>query len=221
MIIYNTRKRFGYSLLCHFVGSALPVSFVYAVVAFVLSLVIKSVQLNEFGSDYIDEISPKFVAISFIKESTISMKPMLTIIGFLLVIRTNLAYQRWWEASNYYTEMRSLLDDIALQCSAFTQHKEFRIEAMRLLMLFHGLSLIHLSGRVDLEEEASFYQQVLVTKEEKHKLNEIGSGPLLVMRWLQDHIVEYWQWKGFGGEPNCGFISLSIAPVVCSMRLMS
>ena len=125
---------------------------------------------------------------------------MLTIISFLLVIRTNLAYQRWWEASNYYAVMRSKLNDIALQCSTFTSHTEFRVEAMRLLMLFHGMSLIHLSGRVDPKEEDNFYRQTLVSREEKHKLNEIGSGPLLVMRWLQDHIVEHNEQKVFEVE---------------------
>jgi hypothetical protein len=68
---------------------------------------------------------------------------------------------------------------------------------MRLLMLFHGTALIHLSGRVDPKEEAHFYQQVQATPNEQKQLSEVGSGPLLIMRWILEEIVKHNKGKHF------------------------
>lgn len=113
-------------------------------------------------------------------------------LGFLLVYRANLAYQRYWEARTRITQMTSKLRDVAIQVATFVQKNyddaaSWKSTQLRRLALYNSLALMELrengNGNDHLEILRS---EGIIVDDEMGVLQATGNKPALVMVWLVD-----------------------------------
>lgn len=110
-------------------------------------------------------------------------------LGFLLVFRANLAYQRYWEAITRITQLISKLRDVAIQVATFVQSNDadaasWKSTQLRRLALYNCLAIMELrDGALDLE---LFVKEGTLTEDEREVLAGTGGKPELVMIWLVD-----------------------------------
>ena len=118
MILYRWRRCAGYGVFLYWrgakdhLGRGLP----FATFSALLCLA-----LREFpGLDQSGAIMP----------ASISVSPILSVLGFLVVFRMNLAYQRWSGGMKQIGNYASKLNDIAMQASAWSSSNLFKSEVM-------------------------------------------------------------------------------------------
>eukprot|EP00326_Haptolina_ericina_P017329 CAMPEP_0181196446 /NCGR_PEP_ID=MMETSP1096-20121128/15472_1 /TAXON_ID=156174 ORGANISM="Chrysochromulina ericina, Strain CCMP281" /NCGR_SAMPLE_ID=MMETSP1096 /ASSEMBLY_ACC=CAM_ASM_000453 /LENGTH=418 /DNA_ID=CAMNT_0023286211 /DNA_START=27 /DNA_END=1283 /DNA_ORIENTATION=+ len=74
-------------------------------------------------------------------------------IGYMLTIRCQQAYNRWWEACHQVRSMWSKLDDVAMQCAAFDESEAtpvFTPQLVHMCSLLSALMVQHLQQQEDL-----------------------------------------------------------------------
>ena len=112
-------------------------------------------------------------------------------LGFLLVYRANLAYQRYWEACTRICQMGSKLRDVATQVATFISSNDddagiWKSTMLRRLALYNAVALMDLRTG---EDEG--YLDVLVTEgvceqEEFVVIKGTSNKHALIMLWLND-----------------------------------
>ena len=110
-------------------------------------------------------------------------------LGFLLVYRANLAYQRYWEARGQIETMASKLRQVGIQSCTFVQTNDDAARSwkscqLRRLALYHALALMELRhARLNLQK---LRDEGLVTDAEVAVLSGAGARCDLTMAWLVD-----------------------------------
>ncbi len=126
---------------------------------------------------------------SLIRQPSVYFNGFASCLGFLLVFRANLAYQRYWEAITRITELISKLRDVAIQVATFVQSNDddaasWKSTQLRRLALYNSLAIMELrDGALDLD---LFVKEGTLTEDEKEVLAATGNKPALVMVWLVD-----------------------------------
>jgi predicted membrane chloride channel (bestrophin family)/CRP-like cAMP-binding protein len=143
MIVYDTKKYNGLVVLlralvrCDWEGSVLLNVLPYAAAA---SLVAGTIKLdghfrwNLFTAVHDDTLF----------DHSYSLQVWATSVGFLLVFRGNLAYQRFWEARSAVAQFSSYLQDATMSAICFDEvHKEMNQYREWKKELLHQSSLLH------------------------------------------------------------------------------
>jgi len=182
MILYRWRRYCGYGVFLYWKGARdhLGRGIPFATLAALLCIA-----LREFPVlDQSDAILP----------ASLSISPILSVLGFLVVFRMNLAYQRWSTGMREVGTYASKLNDIAMQAAGFSASNEFKSEVLRLMVCFNKLFFEQLIGIEQNDSVSSLHQRELVDLEEMHLLQVAPSAAHVMWRWLNetfcDHSIE-------------------------------
>jgi len=188
MIRYSNEIWFGYAQYLHMFGSAIfswrcfPNAILSASIAFYISLDAKKWQ------NYVDSPSAYFSGVSFI-------------LGFLLVFRTQLAYNRYWEGRSCMQKLVSKLEDVAVHTKSFVQLNDSEMQDWKfnmgwLLVNYFSLAIADLRAEdEDIETLTERYGLVL-TEEEMDEMQGCEYKALSVM----SNIVDSWVWCSVNGK---------------------
>ena len=122
-MLYETKKWGGFAVLwqlfCKFdtTGSVFPATIPYMLVSATIAGFIKldeRLGWNIFSSLHDDTLF----------DSTYALQVWATSVGFLLVFRGNLAYQRFWEGRIAIARFSSYLQDTALMCVCYDEARK-------------------------------------------------------------------------------------------------
>jgi len=120
MVLYETKKWGGFAVLyqlfclCDTRGSVLPQTLPYMFVAASIAGFIKL-------DDYLGWSVFSGIHDDTLFDSTYALQVWATSVGFLLVFRGNLAYQRFWEGRGAIAKFSSYLQDTALMCVTYDE----------------------------------------------------------------------------------------------------
>eukprot|EP00928_Gymnodinium_smaydae_P062319 TRINITY_DN46216_c0_g1_i1.p1 TRINITY_DN46216_c0_g1~~TRINITY_DN46216_c0_g1_i1.p1 ORF type:complete len:519 (+),score=93.60 TRINITY_DN46216_c0_g1_i1:98-1654(+) len=196
MIRYNS----GYSILWQFSGSVFPYAFKIAFASTLIAVGLGFARLEVAALQHVFEvyeISDK-VYTSF-----------TSLLGFLIIFRTSIAYSRFWDGATLTHQMSGdwfeSASSLVAFCSSAEKDKEavaqFRNTLLRLFSILHALALVELeSGRT--RHISSGGEGELVTLEtlELLKAEDLDAGSLdalcaverkveLVLHWIQKLVV--------------------------------
>eukprot|EP00736_Rhodelphis_marinus_P005476 Rmarinus@m.14616 len=171
MIIYDREKWGGFNLFFHYVGSALPSQFPYALIP----------TLFCFLFLYYDVEVP-------VHSATVYFSGFPFVLGFMLVYRTNLAYRRFMEGRTHCAHLMSRLVDVAIHAKTFVSGRRecvdvFRKEMGRLLYLYFTLCVHRLRGDGDLTFDL---EAGLLTRTELKFLQVHSTACFVVMEWITE-----------------------------------
>eukprot|EP01043_Picozoa_sp_COSAG02_P008002 COSAG02_NODE_248_length_27133_cov_45.131723_20_plen_642_part_00 len=166
MIVYDTKKYNGLVVLlqalvrCNWEGSVLPDVLPYAATASLVSVAIK---LDEhFQWDLFTSVHDNTLF-----DHSYSLQVWATCVGFLLVFRGNLAYQRFWEGRSAIARFSSYLQDATMSAICFdeankemNQYREWKKELLHQSSLLHTLALQTLRLDDDLNNLGEFFSCV-------------------------------------------------------------
>jgi len=112
-------------------------------------------------------------------------------LGFLLVYRANLAYQRYWEARTRICQMGSKLRDVATQVATFISSNDddagiWKSTMLRRLALYNAVALMDLRTGEDEGYLDELVTEGVCEQEEFVVLKETSNKPALIMLWLND-----------------------------------
>eukprot|EP01048_Picozoa_sp_COSAG05_P020270 COSAG05_NODE_3400_length_2085_cov_3.351964_1_plen_223_part_00 len=113
-------------------------------------------------------------------------------LGFLLVYRANLAYQRYWEARTRICQMGSKLRDVATQVATFVQSNDsdsgiWKSTMLRRLALYNAVALMELrTDSDDISYMLELVQEGVLIDGEMEVLKKSSNRPSLIMVWLND-----------------------------------
>jgi len=154
MIVYDQAKWYGYHKLIQMRGSVLPRTFPRCIVASLAVLVI----------DYYDMI--------YFPRSPYAHQVFTFGLSFLVIMRTNLAYSRYWEGISEASTMQTKWMDAVTQILAFDELSKppaadtgelFRHRMLHLVSLLGATSILELQGDDDdaLDEDDSPFEDSL------------------------------------------------------------
>jgi ion channel-forming bestrophin family protein len=117
------------------------------------------------------------------------------VLGLLLVLRTNTAYDRFWEGRKAWGAIVNNVRNLARQILVSIQENdpEDRIEKiviLNFLVTFAVTTKLHLRG-----EKIDDELKDLVTHHQKLKLKNINHAPLEVAFWIGDYLQQQHQYK--------------------------
>eukprot|EP01051_Picozoa_sp_SAG22_P003125 SAG22_NODE_148_length_17459_cov_18.266359_6_plen_234_part_01 len=147
MIVYNPRRWRGLVVLSYWRGparSAVP----YALVSLALALCIDIFGWLNGGED--DEV---------LIDQPAALGMFTTLLGFLLVIRGNLAYNRYWDARTEVQKMSvawadlaglAVAFDVAAKGQAAEEYWQWKRDLLHLLSLQHALAVLALRTDIQL-----------------------------------------------------------------------
>lgn len=176
MIVYDSGGS-SYSLFFHLYGSVLPETIPYGVVAAVLAIAACRSDLDwpmEHPIIY-------FGGFSFV-------------MGFLLVYRTNISYQRFWQARTSIATLVSKYQDLMSHCKnfglAYEPNKRYHYDLAHLLLLHFGVSIQRLRGEDDLY---ALMAQGVMTEDQRKLLHSYTERPFIVTSWITRHFVLFYK----------------------------
>jgi hypothetical protein len=175
MIVYDTKRWYGYGVFLHLGKTVLRAQLPFGLIGAILTLVMQSSGVSPTlpvrGSDGL--------AVNQIGHPNAVIAPFSMVLSFLLVFRTNMAYQRWWEARTNFQIFSSKLGDTALHLMSFTHNQKLRDESVRLLLLANTLAVDMLRGcrdeRLDFRPVEAKQLEIKVNDEVEAK-TVVGSG---------------------------------------------
>jgi len=136
MIVYDSRKCLGLGVLCRFYGSAFPRAVPYALISMAFSIYLSAHRVEFFNTPkvFFHPYAHQVFAITA---------------GFLLVFRSQLAYQRFWEGRSAMANMQSKWSDSAMQSMLYDdcdgesslQSEVYRLRMAHLFSLLHACSV--------------------------------------------------------------------------------
>lgn len=215
MIVYDAKSWGGYGVLCHVSGSVFHKVILQALIAMGISI----------GASL--SVDPKVIRDVVVHPSPV-LYPITFVLGFLLVYRSNLAYQRYWEGRTHLAMFSSKMGDVVQQIHVFLadakaisaesnnsgsdgngssigiKKEAVVVRATRLALLMHKLALMRLRGDTEL---APLVQGGTMTPGECACLSQVPDRVFLVNHWLHSALCEH------GGRAMDG---LSVAPPVFS-----
>ena len=162
MIVYDTKKYNGFIVLWNLLrldweGSVFPNVFPYAAVAALVAGFIKldeHLEWEHFTALHNDALF----------DHSYSLQVWATSVGFLLVFRGNLAYQRFWEGRQHVARFSSYLQDAAMSACCFdeankemNQYREWKQELLHQCSLLHSIALQTLRLDDNLDNLREFY----------------------------------------------------------------
>ena len=142
MIIYDTRKFFGYGVLLHLRSTVLLEQIPFGLFAAGLSLALTMTGVTEPRIPSRGELMPEVV----VGHPAAAQYTFAVVLSFLLVFRTNQAYNRWWEGRTALTSYSSRLGCVGLQFMSMTHRQDTRNELLRLLLLVNAVVFENLRG---------------------------------------------------------------------------
>ncbi|AFZ23420.1 putative membrane protein [Cylindrospermum stagnale PCC 7417] len=112
------------------------------------------------------------------------------VLGLLLVLRTNTAYERFWEGRKCWgsivNNVRNLARQIWISIDEITpEDREQKILALRLLVAFAVTTKLHLRG-----ENINKELEELMPSSKYHKLKGMNFSPLEVAFWIGDYLQQ-------------------------------
>jgi len=174
MIIYDARKLAGYDVFLHHIGSALysPHSVPMALISGGLGALFANVsRVTDWLQVHILQGSAYFGAVSFI-------------VGFVVVYRAQIAFQRYAEAQSQYFSMASKLHDIVSFYNAFLLGDDkvtacLRNTILRWCRAYHELAIEEFQGI-----EFTMNDRTNLRKEEVELLARDRKRPIQISAWL-------------------------------------
>lgn len=142
MILYRKRWN-GLLLLLNCGGSSVMRAVLPALVSSALAGLLELLSGHRSGN---------FPIIDHVMEHPYPYQVFAFTLGFVVVFRSNFAYQRYWQAVQHATTMTSKWGDVALQLNCFDtclahcsdndhERRVFRMELVHLMSLLHGVAL--------------------------------------------------------------------------------
>ena len=122
--------------------------------------------------------------LEWIKHPTPSMTPFVSVVGFLVVYRSNLGYQRLWAGRAALATMSSKLKDVAYQLSCQTDDEAFKSECMQLLFVFTNTIFGRYKCQPMPDVLSTLLDRGLLDHRECQKLERAAQPATLVWRWL-------------------------------------
>eukprot|EP00736_Rhodelphis_marinus_P002262 Rmarinus@m.10048 len=121
-------------------------------------------------------------------------------LAFLLVFRSQLSYNRYWEGRGHIGTVAKDVRDMARQVCYFFDSEnpsgvQARNELLRYLKLFYALLRMHLRGESDIND-ATLLNPSLVKESEKNVLQHCARRPLVVVGWMSAIVTRM---RGFEG----------------------
>eukprot|EP00928_Gymnodinium_smaydae_P065665 TRINITY_DN4876_c0_g1_i1.p1 TRINITY_DN4876_c0_g1~~TRINITY_DN4876_c0_g1_i1.p1 ORF type:complete len:521 (+),score=36.26 TRINITY_DN4876_c0_g1_i1:136-1698(+) len=198
MILYKTRGIHYFAKLFHIHGSVFPIAASVALTCSVLAAVLKyCYDLGYFNYNWGHE------------DRRIVLEPSVwggftSLVGFVVVFRTSIAYNRFWDGATSTHKMRAEWFDAVAACIAFCKCAEadtmeifkFQQVIVRLCSVLHAVALAEIEDntseelldieafRVEvLDIDALDEQSILAIKNSNAKVE-------LVFQWMQQLIVE-------------------------------
>lgn len=160
MIVYNTKKWWGFVVLCSMRGSVFPRVVPYALISGLIATLIKLDNRN--GWEVFDSLGHRLREDSLF-DHPYSLHIWGMSLGFLLVFRGNLAYARYWEGRRELARMASYWQDAAMMAVLFdeknkniNQYREWKQLILHQVSLLHALSIQCLRLDDDLENLVVF-----------------------------------------------------------------
>lgn len=186
MIRYDA-GRFGLAVICKVSGSVFPRAAVVACLPACLTFIVRAA-LDWAKVEFSEDIIPLSLYNSF-----------TWVLGFVVVFRTGIAYNRYWDGVNHLRQMGTEWYDVAAQVTAFAQTsakpleeiKNFQGMIVRLTSLMHCFAL----QRVCEMEDENFEVVDLDGMNPEllkglNKVDEVGKKVEIVFQWLQLIILQ-------------------------------
>ena len=127
-----------------------------------------------------------------ILDSSAYFSGITLVLGFLLVFRTQLAYDRYWEGRTTIQVMMSKLEDVAIHGKTFvrgTDRKIWQRELANLLLTYMIFVMADLRGMLDLDDIIERYA-LQMKSQQRHMLYTHHYRPYVVMGWIVEHWVK-------------------------------
>lgn len=110
------------------------------------------------------------------------------ILGLLLVLRTNTAYERFWEGRRLWGSLTNTVRNLARQILVIVEEREEKdaaekIATLRLLVAFAVATKLHLR-----QEPVNRELEALMSREQYLKLKDMNNPPLEVAFWIGDYL---------------------------------
>jgi len=199
MIQYDQRYCFSIGIIWDLRGSVYFNVLPYALFGAIEVVVLKG--LNHFYEWKADEIF----------EHPYVYQVYTFVLGFVIVFRCNLAYNRFWEGRTNLELMTSKWSDAALQSVVFDNiakkpemdRRAFRARMVALFSLLHGTAMATL-------QDMEFEMEVIEGLDTEAAMNSLNSGIVedkvfLVFTWIQDTLIRR---QDMGGIP--------VPPPICT-----
>ena len=155
MIIYNPRRCFGYIVLTSCKGSSFFSAMPLPILATLFTLAIKLLP-ETFHVPATSAGDEKDTAEALITHPQASYA-LTSIVGFLLLFRSNLAYSRFWEGRTAVQNMGAAWAEVGSLVVAFDSaakgrddYGEWKADFVHLLSLIHALAVMSLRTDADL-----------------------------------------------------------------------
>jgi len=127
-----------------------------------------------------------------ILDSSAYFSGITLVLGFLLVFRTQLAYERYWEGRTTIQIMMSKLEDVAIHGKTFVRGADRKIwqrELANLLLTYMIFVMADLRGMLDLDDIIERYA-LQMKSQQRHMLYTHHYRPYVVMGWIVEHWVK-------------------------------
>ena len=127
-----------------------------------------------------------------ILDSSAYFSGITLVLGFLLVFRTQLAYDRYWEGRTTIQIMMSKLEDVAIHGKTFVRGADRKIwqrELANLLLTYMIFVMADLRGMLDLDDIIERYA-LQMKSQQRHMLYPHHYRPYVVMGWIVEHWVK-------------------------------
>ena len=127
-----------------------------------------------------------------ILDSSAYFSGITLVLGFLLVFRTQLAYDRYWEGRTTIQIMMSKLEDVAIHGKTFVRGADRKIwqrELANLLLTYMIFVMADLRGMLDLDDIIERYA-LQMKSQQRHMLYTHHYRPYVVMGWIVEHWVK-------------------------------
>eukprot|EP01048_Picozoa_sp_COSAG05_P004281 COSAG05_NODE_225_length_13597_cov_18.878723_2_plen_380_part_00 len=161
MIVYDTKKWFGWIVLVKCSGSVFHLAAPYALVAGLIAFAVK--MDNAYDKGFFDALKPQHVDSNPLFHSPYSLQIWGTTVGFLLVFRGNLAYARYWDGRGHLAKLSAYLAETAMMAVCYdeinkemNQYREWKVEILHQISLLHALAIQCLRLDVDLDNLVKF-----------------------------------------------------------------
>lgn len=112
------------------------------------------------------------------------------VLGLLLVVRTNSAYDRFWEGRKLTGKITALISYLAVSILTFVpdispKEKEKTIAHARLLIALFIAIKLHLR-KEEMEKDSKLLY--LLSEHQYHQLKSMVNRPLIIIKWLVDYL---------------------------------
>ena len=129
---------------------------------------------------------------NIILDSSAYFSGITLVLGFLLVFRTQLAYDRYWEGRTTIQVMMSKLEDVAIHGKTFVRGADRKIwqrDLANLLLTYMVFVMADLRGMLDLDDIIERYA-LQMKSQQRHMLYTHHYRPYVVMGWIVEHWVK-------------------------------